>query len=281
MATLSKLQHLDAIKQLCSYSSTTKLKSTLKAGPMATLSKLQHLDAIKQLCSCSLTTKLKSTLKAGEYGNALQAAALEGHQAIVQLLLENKADSSYLHPNFADGHRVQTLYIEEIVTMLLNSASKIKSFHSNVQKGHDSAVASALDSGMKPDVPGGWYLYALHTAASQGNLSIIVLLLAKSNAELDIPDFAGRTPLWLAAQSGHVSVLDKLFESGTVDINPRDLEGRSALWQSSARGHLNAVKWLLSRNANHKIPDNYGLSPLEKAEIEGHKSIIEAIRRAP
>lgn len=123
---------------------------------------------------------------------------------------------------------MQTLGTKEIVTTLLGSAAKIKSFYSNVED-YDSAVALALNSGIKPDVPGGLYLYALHTVASQGNLSIVALLLAKSNAELNITDFAGRTPLWLAVQSGYVSVLDKLFKSGTLDINPRDLEDRLAL----------------------------------------------------
>ncbi|CAG8981449.1 hypothetical protein HYALB_00013738 [Hymenoscyphus albidus] len=223
-----------------------------------------------------LDHQAKVNAQGGRYGNALQAAAFGGHQAIVQLLLQN-ADLNYLHPNFAEDHRLQAPGTQEIITILLGSAAKIKSFHSDVQEGRDSAVASALESGMKPDVPGGLHLYALHTAAGQGNLSIVALLLAKSNAELNITDFAGRTPLWLAARSGHISVLDKLFESGTVDINPQDLEGRSAHWQSSARGDRNAVEWLLSRNADPDIPDNYGMSPLEKARIEGNKSVIEAL----
>jgi hypothetical protein len=96
----------------------------------------------------------------------------------LELLLE-KTDLSCLHPNFAEDYRLHTLGTKELVAMLLSSAAKIKEFHSSVQEGHDSAVALALDSGIKPDVPGGWYLHALHTAASQGNLSIASLLLAK------------------------------------------------------------------------------------------------------
>jgi ankyrin repeat protein len=196
----------------------------------------------------------------------------------VQQLLETKANLN-LHPNFAEGHHLENFRTREIAVILLRNVARIRTFHSNVEEGHNSAVALAIDNGMNTDVPGGEYKYALHTAAAFGNLTTVSLLLEKSSAELNITDQAGRTPLWLAAESGHVSILDKLFEQRTVDVNSRCLKGKTPLWEASARGYLNVVRWLLNKNADPDIPDNEGVTPLAKAEIKGQNLVIEAIRK--
>ena len=40
-----------------------------------------------------LDNKADVNAKGGPYGNALQAASSEGHEAIIKLLLENKAET--------------------------------------------------------------------------------------------------------------------------------------------------------------------------------------------
>ena len=49
-------------------------------------------QVIKQLCSFFWITQPMSTHRGGYYGNALHAASLEGHKAVVHLLLEHKAN---------------------------------------------------------------------------------------------------------------------------------------------------------------------------------------------
>jgi uncharacterized protein len=119
----------------------------------------------------------------------------------------------------------------------------------------------------------------LYIPQYNGNLTIAILLLEKSNTELNIIDQASRTPFWLAAYSGHISALNKLFELGVSDVNFQSLERRTPFWEPVVNGYLDIVEWLLSKNADPGIPDNNGVSPLAKAEIKGQILVIEAIRK--
>jgi ankyrin repeat protein len=180
----------------------------------------------------------------GRYSNALQAAALRGHQSIMELLLivETKL---YLHQNFLpiDPFQIQNISIK--VQFLLDRGQEIKDFHNNVSSGNKTAIISALDNGIKTDVPGGDYIYALHTSVTRGNLAIVSLLIERSSSELNFKDQNGRTPLWLAAHKGYVEI----------------------------------VEYLLKHKVDPSISDNDGKTPLMIALQEKQNLVVEVIRK--
>jgi hypothetical protein len=176
-----------------------------------------------------------------------------GHRNMIKLLLESSGDLQHLHQNFTTTHPLEILPIKQKMGILLDCGAQIMAFHSSIEAGHVSAVSSALANGMKTDVPGGEFKYALHNTANTGNLTIVSLLLERSNNELDIADPVGQTPLWLAARGGYLHVLDKLSELGTIDVNAQSCAGKTSLWWPSAYGHVNVVEWLLSKNADPHI----------------------------
>ncbi|KAM0130840.1 hypothetical protein ACHAO1_007621 [Botrytis cinerea] len=190
-----------------------------------------------------LDYKADVNAQGGEYGNALQAAAYKGHQSIVELLLivETKL---HLHPNFLPINSLQIQNISIKVQFLLDRGQEIKDFHNNVRSGNKTAIISALDNGMKTDVPGGDHIYALHTSANRGNLAIVSLLIERSSSELNFKDQNGRTSLWLAAREGYVKI----------------------------------VEYLLKHKADPSIPDNDGKTPLMIALQKKQTLVVEVIR---
>lgn len=128
-------------------------------------------QAIVQLL---LDNKADVNAQGGGFGNALQAAAYNDHGDIIKLLLEINKDPGHLHPNFSMTHS-PTLRTEEQVEVLLDNGAKIKDFHGSVEAGSSAAVSPSIRNGMKTDVPGGFFKYALHAAANYVNLTIVSL----------------------------------------------------------------------------------------------------------
>ena len=50
------------------------------------------------------STTINVNVQGGYYGNALQAASVQGHKEVVQILLDNEADISALLVVLSEGH---------------------------------------------------------------------------------------------------------------------------------------------------------------------------------
>jgi ankyrin repeat protein len=192
-----------------------------------------------------LDHKADVNAQGGYYGNALQAAACGGHQSIVQLLLIVETKLHLLHPNFLSINPFQIQNISTKVQFLLDRGQEIKDFHNNVESGSKNAIISALDNGMRTDVPGGYHIYALHTSVARGDLTIVSLLVERSSAELNFKDQDGRTTLWLAASEGYVEI----------------------------------VEYLIKHKADPFISDNDGITPLMVALQKEQNLVVEVIRK--
>ncbi|KAK8905612.1 hypothetical protein QC760_005536 [Botrytis cinerea] len=198
-----------------------------------------HQSIVQLLLDC----KADVNAQGGTYGNALQAAALGGHRLTIELLLIVQT-KLHLHPNFLpiDSFQIQNISIK--VQFLLDRGQQIADFHNNVRSGNKTAIISALENGMKADVPGCDHTYALNTSAARGDLAIVSLLIERSSIELNFKDQNGRTSLWLAAHKGHVEI----------------------------------VEYLLKHKADPSIPDNDGKTPLMIALQKKQTLVVEVIR---
>lgn len=59
-------------------------------------------------------------------------------------------------------------------------------------------------------------------------------------------DYYGRTPLWWSASNGHVSVIVLLLKQDILPLNEPDNDGRTPLHKASGNGHKTIVQLLLN-----------------------------------
>ncbi|XP_033643083.1 histone-lysine N-methyltransferase EHMT2-like [Asterias rubens] len=102
---------------------------------------------------------------------------------------------------------------------------------------------------------------ALHPAAANGNLEIIVILL-QAGANIDAEDEDHKTPLMSAVESNHNDCMRYLIKHGAT-VQHKDDEGMTILHVAAKNGNLEAVKYITSlRKINPNSQDDGGWTPI-------------------
>ncbi|KAL0632593.1 hypothetical protein Q9L58_008524 [Maublancomyces gigas] len=168
----------------------------------------------------------------GHYGNALQAAAVGGHQMVVVLLLGRGADvnncgGSYGNPLQAAAHG-----------------------------GHKTVVGLLLHSGAKVNNQGGYYGNALQAAAHGGHKKVVGLLL-QNGADINANGGSHGDALQAAAEGGHKWVVALLLGWG-ADINAQGGRYGNALQAALRNSHQPVVNLLRKHGAIewHQLESN-------------------------
>lgn len=180
----------------------------------------------------------------------LLQAAEEGGEAIVKILL----DAGRVDPNARNkfGH-----------TPLTTSA----------ENGHPSIVKMLLDT-KKVHVR-----FALLRAAERDHEAVVRLLLEVGNAEPNVKDDTGETPLGAAARMGHKATVKLLLGVDRVDLNSQDTLGKTPLHWAAHKNHKAIVKLLL--NTAHIDPDikstSTGRTPLSSAAAQSSERAMKLL----
>lgn len=165
--------------------------------------------------------KLDLESKDGRGRTALSWAAMNGHEAVVKLLLDKGAD---VESKDGSGH-----------TPLSWAA----------MNGREGIVKVLLDTG-KVDVnwkdKDGWTpllsaasRMALSLSAEKGYKAILKMLLNMDKVDIDSKDKNDRTPLSWAAEKGHEAVVKMLLDTGKVDIDSEDKDYQTPLSWAKAK----------------------------------------------
>lgn len=118
----------------------------------------------------------------------------------------------------------------------------------------------------------------LHSAAIFGHVPIIELLLSKG-AHSEIKNKQGETPLYYAASYGYKMALQRLCEEENADINIMNFKGDTPLHQAVLKSHIAIIKILLNKNACSNIHNSKNLTPLHLAALKGNLDVIQLIAR--
>jgi ankyrin repeat protein len=95
--------------------------------------------------------------------------------------------------------------------------------------------------------------------ASWKNFEGIVKLLVEKKANVQFPDYQGRTPLHEAAYYGHENLVAFLVENGH-DVDIVDEFGQTPLFRACEGSRIGVVGYLLKKGANTSIVDCDGVS---------------------
>ncbi len=189
----------------------------------------------------------------GYYGqSALQAACIQGHKEVVNVLLQAGADVDYHGGNNMQRTALQFACgqgSEDIVDLLLAYESQV-----NLMKR--PAVATVAGP--------------LPTERETRGTPIITR-------------YNGRTAIQAAAERGHISIVKKLLALGAdVNARPSPSHGRTALQAASENGFADIGRLLLARGADANAPAAryLGLTALKAASLHGYVEIIELLIQA-
>ena len=188
-------------------------------------------------------------LAEGHYGSAFAAASAEGHQEVVQMLLENGADV-----NMAGGEY----------------GSALASASAN---GRKEVVQMLLENGADVNMAGGEYGSALASASANGRKEVVQMLLEKG---ANVNMAGGEYGSALGSATGHKEVVQILLENG-ANVNMVGGEYGSALVSASRRGHKEVVQMLLEKGANVNMAGGHYGSALASASAEGHREVVEIL----
>ena len=86
--------------------------------------------------------------------------------------------------------------------------------------------------------------------------SVVQLLLARDDIEVNSKSYYGKTPLGYAVEGGHLEVVQLLLARDNVDVeaaNVRNFEERTPLELAAERGHFEVVELFRLRDAVSRV----------------------------
>ncbi|KAA0184175.1 hypothetical protein HAZT_HAZT009876 [Hyalella azteca] len=150
--------------------------------------------------------------------------------------------------------------------------------HTAAHQGDASLVRLLLESHASHSLQDCGGQTPLHLAARQGHAEVVAILLAH-NADPDLADGDGWTALRSAAWGGHADVVSVLLR-GRAQVDLADADGRTALRAAAWGGHEEVVALLLQHKASVDLADSEGRTPLIAAAYMGHGEIVEPLLAA-
>lgn len=119
-----------------------------------------------------------------------------------------------------------------------------------------------------------------HVAAQHGHTAFLYHIISKWNADADVPDNDGRSPLHWAAYKGFADCVRLLlFLDGCV--GRKDKEGCTPLHWAAMQGNLEACEELVRVGKEElMVTDNTGLTPVQLASDRNYQQVVHFLENA-
>ncbi|KAK4481944.1 hypothetical protein RD792_012857 [Penstemon davidsonii] len=181
---------------------------------------------------------------------ALQWAALNNRTAAAQYIIEHGGDIS------ARDHTGQT------------------ALHWSAVRGAIQVAELLLQEGARVNAADFNGYQTTHVAAQYGQTAFLYHIVTKWNADPDVPDNDGRSPLHWAAYKGFADCIRLLLYLNAYRAR-QDKEGCTPLHWASIRGNLEACTVLVQAGKKEDliITDNTGLTPAQLAADKNHRQV--------
>ncbi|KAJ7266774.1 ankyrin repeat domain-containing protein [Mycena rebaudengoi] len=236
----------------------------------------------------------EQSLIGGTHRNALQATSFNGHEAVVQLLIDQGANMNAL--GGFPGNALQAASVEGhevVVQLFLDRGTDVNAqggFYGNAlqvasRNGHEAVVQLLLNRGADVNAQGGFYGNALQAASRNVYEAVVELLLnrgAEVNAQggyygtaLQAASFYGNV-LQVASRNGHEAVVQLLLDRG-ADVNAQGGFYGNALQAASRNGYEAVVELLLNRGAEVNAQGGHYGTALQAASYEGYDAVVQLL----
>ena len=163
-----------------------------------------------------------------------------------------------------------------VVSSLTGIGTGEGSFIDAVRLGREQTVARRLAAGANPN-DSRMSTTALMYAAKDGQAGVAAQLIA-AGAKVNAKDNDGDTALIYAAIDNRTDVMKALLAAG-ADVDARNNNGNTALLAAALRDRAAAVGLLLAAGADPDVKNKKGQTARSAAEEEGHKEIVEMLRK--
>lgn len=205
---------------------------------------LEKLQRLVEKEGCSVTEP-----DGGGY-YALQWAALNNRTAAAQYIIEHGGDVN------ATDNTGQT------------------ALHWSAVRGHIPIAELLLKEGARVNATDLYGYQATHVAAQYGQTSFLYHIVAKWNADPDIPDGDGRSPLHWAAYKGFADCIRLLLFLDAYR-GRQDKGGCTPLHWAALRGNLEACTVLVQagKKEDLMVTDSSGFTPAQLAADKNHRQV--------
>ncbi|XWS66985.1 hypothetical protein CRYUN_Cryun05aG0247600 [Craigia yunnanensis] len=198
-----------------------------------------HLDVVKELLQ--YTTKEGIALKNKSGFDPLHIAANQGHQAIVQVLLDHnpglsktvgQANATPLVSAATKGHItvVNELLCKDPSLLEISKANGKNPLHFAARQGHVNIVIALLDKdpqlARRTDKKG---QTALHMAVKGVSCEVVRLILKADSAIVMLPDKFGNTALHVATRKKRTEIVNELVHLPDTSMNALTRDHKTAL----------------------------------------------------
>jgi ankyrin repeat protein len=214
---------------------------------------------------------------------SLQLAARQGHERVVELLLEYGADPTAPPGEMPPLIEAAAHGRASVIRILLDRPGVDVNYRGRRNmtpllhaafSGHYEAVRVILEFGGEINSQNDFGVTALSFAARCGFTDVVMLLLSYG-AKTDMEGGTGITALSSAVKYEHVSIVEMLLSHG-ANVNSTDTSGEAPLYLAVRNRQEEMVRLLLQRadiELDPRSPED-GLTPLELAEKEGYEEIV-------
>jgi ankyrin repeat protein len=219
-----------------------------------------HIKVVKYFIDKGVDINFKNSLGY----TPLMQACIQEYSEVVEILLKNGAD---INATDNDGKSALSWLVEVSTFQPHSYARELETLFNKKLSLYDPSFRQQCDS-----IADKWNSQTLKTLD----------LLIESEADVDIIDIQGYTPLMRACQTGHCDILERLLlEDVNMDI--RNNEGDTALMIATKMGHCDIVESLLLEDVgidiDINIKNNEGDTALMIATKRQDYRIINALTR--
>jgi len=157
----------------------------------------------------------------------------------------------------------QHLFFPPFCLLHLSSSMKHQ-FYDAVNNGDEKELAELIrrDHGFNVNMPNRDGVTLLHLACRIGADSVISLLIAHPNIDVNAKTDYGFTPFHLACYNGRTSCVCKMLKDSKVKVNEPNCYGYTPLSNAVYWSHFNVVKWMIASGREMHLgkPDIIGVA---------------------